>query len=219
MRKSARNRDASSAPHSHRVSKDLSNRLTHHFATCSTTPRSGQVYVHQLMEMADRVCAHETLYSEAKLALAKQDFRTARELFNMCPPTYKRTKTYVRKCDTFQRLCREGVVRRPEVDELVSSLTVCLHEDDLCGTSLVTYAERLWEHGYTRSMVDGATLWQVDALMLSAQFSKGHEERFLQHVKEVSSWWACVVYDIDASVKKCGGINAVLKLAKNVNPL
>lgn len=195
--------------------EDLTDRLTKHFATCSTTPRSGQAYVQQLAQQQTRACNHETLYAEAKLALAQEDFSTARELFHLCPSTYKRTKAYLHKCDTFDRLCLRGVVRRPELDALVTSLVTCLHEDDPSDATIVSYAERLWKDGYTRNMVDGSTLRQVDALARSARFSSGHEERFVQHVKDASFWWECVVYDLCDAVKKCGGVGA---LAKTVAP-
>ena len=183
-------------------------RIAAHLTTCSTTPRTSRQYVESLA--ADvRTPPYYHLYEEGKLALMDGKVEEASALFRACPKAFRRTQTYLERCDTLATLYGAGVIHSTRARGLAAALAQALYGDVADDDAAVAaYAERLAEGGFTRVLVDEVTLFGVDALRSAAAMTDGHRLLLERHAAKNSAWWERWAHAAMRAVERCGGADA-----------
>ena len=163
----------------------------------STTPRSGRKYLDELRNL------HEILYTEAKLALAAGDTRTAIELLDQCPPGYGNARRYRAQIATYDALCTNGVLERKETADVRAYLSAVLGED-AGATCVVRYADNLTHHGYNLRSLRALTLRGVHTAMDRAEMSDGHRVLFEADATERTPLLERVLATALRAAERCG---------------
>lgn len=149
-----------------------SSRLSTKLASTSTTPRTGRHLAEEIARDVGRP-HEELLYEEGKLCLSRLDVERALELFMQCPAGYRNRESYVKQCNAYIHLCKNGVVHRARTEPIKSFLLEVLKEKHT-SSHIGRYAELLMEKGYTHESLKRITLLEEEDMFSSVFFLPGH---------------------------------------------
>lgn len=151
---------------------------------------------------------NEVLYQEAKLAMSTQDFAAAMTLLGLLPDEYRRTQTYMQQCQTFETLCKNGVLKRSGTEVIRSWLAEVLGEQDCCSLMLIRYADALARHGFNEESLKLTTMYNVENVIYLARMSRGHRQLLEKYAEENTPMLGRVWMKLLVSVQRCGPVIA-----------
>lgn len=188
-------------PHSYRIQTTLT--------SSSMTPRSAQNYLAYLATLHNPP-SDEILYTEAKLALGEGDTDTARTLFDQCPVEYKRIKRYMKQLDTYDALCRRGVIDRRDTLDVRVFVADILGEETT-GSNVVRYADLLLHNGYNRRSLDALTMSSMECCMEHAEMNDGHRCLFEAAITKRTPCFERAFMTTLRALERCGRVVKCIK--------
>lgn len=188
-----------------------SDRLTNQLASCTMTPRSGKRYVEKVLT-SNRIAVSdpaEFVYSEAKLALCRQDFNTATLLFSQCPPDYKRTARYQDQCSTYRQLTNAGVVQNAQIAPIASFFSK-VFEVSNDNITYQKYAAAAYNEGWSLETLESLQLIHVDELSESCGMRAGHYAKLIEFAAINTDNLTKMLYYFSKAAERCVGVSVCL---------
>ena len=185
---------------------DRNARLAQQLMVCSTTPRTTRKHLERLNN------GHtEQIYAEAKQCMNQTDVYTAYALLEQLPHKFQNVDAYRQKCDTYDNLCRDGVIQRPGTEAITVRLAEILHErsDDKI---IIKYADAFFRHGFNEHGIVDMDLDNVDDAISIAEMTEGHGHMMRKHASKNASGSERLWNKFIEALEKCGPIvNCVRK--------
>ena len=163
---------------------ERSTRLATTLLATSTTPRTTRRQMELLAHTSTEQNAtrDERLYLEVKHAMAVEDVDAARALVAHLPPHFRSADAYLRQCDVYDTLCRDGLIERTGCDALRMRLSTILSEAK-DARSVHCYADALARHGYNDESLASMTLFTVVDAADVAGMCNGHRILFIAYAE------------------------------------
>lgn len=172
---------------------------------CSTTPRTTMRLIQEAIESEQRMERNHVIYDEAKLALGSGEFKTARTLLELLPPSYRNAGRYLKQCELYDELCSKGVLQRPQTEEIRTILEGILKESKT-DVQIVRYADKLLEHGYNAASLSAVDLFSVGNVLSTAEMSHGHAHLICLWAERNTPWEAKLWMRLLNAFERCAPV-------------
>ena len=154
---------------------DRNARLAQTLMLCSTTPRTTKKQLERLNNGHN-----EQIYAEAKECMSQRDIHTAYVLFEQLPKKFKNVETYQQRCETYDNLCRDGVIERPGIEAIKTQLAEILFES-VDEKLIIKYADAFLRHGFNEQGIANMNLENVEDAIYIADMTEGHRHLMRNH--------------------------------------
>lgn len=183
-------------PHSDRIHTSLT--------SSSMTPRTARHHLAYLATLQGP-CNEEMLYTEAKLALGEGNTTTARTLFDQCPVAFKHVTRYTNQLNTYDALCKNGVIDRRDALDVRIFIADIIGEETT-SPSVVRYTDCLVRNGYNRRSLNSLTMSSMDRCMTHASMSDGHRCLFEDAIAKQTPTLEFFFISTLRAVERCGTV-------------
>lgn len=179
-----------------------SDRLAASLLSSSTTPRTTRRLLEEMTLDADR---SYLLYTEVKQAMTDRDVSTAQTLLDQIPRRYRNAETYRTQCNTFDALCKQGVIQR-EGTEVVRQRLSDILQEAVDSQDVLRYANALLSHGYNLQAIEACTIHTMEDAMHVAEMTEGHRQLFAAYAETNTSVPDKAWMRLLSSLHKCAPI-------------